>query len=254
MTDFPYVPVDARGWRLHMGLRPLDESRWLEVDGHRDHELALKRELLDSQRDLVFASHDQDDAASEELLAEIKENLRRFHPQIDVDSQVHDHPLVQAALLVQEDLCIIRHDEHWRLTSACVCFPSRWILAEKIGANLDEIHAPVPGYETSLATPTTMFFDRLSPSRSFWRLNWTLLDDATLHQPRAHRQAPSRDLEAWFLRVERQTLRRLSQTGVVVFTIRTYVASVRELLNEHVDLAQDLLARTVDGATGPATL
>ena len=28
----PYVPLDDRGERLAMGLRPLKEPRWLEVD------------------------------------------------------------------------------------------------------------------------------------------------------------------------------------------------------------------------------
>ena len=35
--------------------------------------------------------------------------------------------------------------------AACVCFPSRWSLAEKLGASLAAIHGPVPGFERELA-------------------------------------------------------------------------------------------------------
>ncbi len=45
-SAFAYVPLDPKGWRLAMGLRPLDLAQWLEVDEHRDEELALKDQLL----------------------------------------------------------------------------------------------------------------------------------------------------------------------------------------------------------------
>ena len=48
MSDFPYVPLEPKGWRMAMGLRPLDLDHWLEVDERRDDELELKRQLLDS--------------------------------------------------------------------------------------------------------------------------------------------------------------------------------------------------------------
>ena len=75
MTPFPYVPVDERPWRLAMGLRPLEESKWLEVDTRRDEEIALKRKLVDEQRDTVVAIRDEGEAASGELLELVVENL-----------------------------------------------------------------------------------------------------------------------------------------------------------------------------------
>jgi hypothetical protein len=130
---------------------------------------------------------------------------------------------------VQEDLCVLEKRDTWRLTAACVCFPSRWNLREKIGQTLDTIHEPIPGYAEQLASPTTSVFDRLTPERSFWRLNWTLLDDPTLHQPTSTRRSPEGDLSQWFFRVERQTIRALPDTGAVVFTIRNYATSLADL-------------------------
>jgi len=80
--------------------------------------------------------------------------------------------VVAAARLVQEDLCVLVRSDAWRLQAACVCFPSRWNLASKLGTTLDDIHRPVPSYDVELSRPTNAFFERLKPSRSFWRLNW----------------------------------------------------------------------------------
>jgi hypothetical protein len=224
-----------------MGLRPLDESKWLEVDAKRESELALKRELLEKKRDVVVSARESARAPSEELLALVLENLEKFHPDLSRDAALGEHPIVQASLLVQEDLCVLVRSDVWRLEGACVCFPSRWNLASKVGTTLDAIHDPVPGYGDALSQPTNAFFDRLKPDRSFWRLNWTLLDDPALHQPSGHRQSPGGSPDQWFFRVERQTLRQLPTTGAVVFTIRTYVASIHDLKSEHADFGRDLL-------------
>ncbi len=240
-TSFTYRPLDAKGWRMAMGLRPLDPATWLEVDDRRDEELALKRELLATRYEVVVRSQPAGDAPSAELFEEITRFLAREHPTLTLEPSGGEHPVVAAARLVQEDLCVMVRRDQWRLAAACVCFPSRWELAEKIGRTLDEIHGPVPLYASRLASPTLAFFDRLGPERAFWRLNWTLLDDAALHQPSSPRRAPEGGLERWHFRVERQTLRRLERTGAVVFTIRTYVASAEELCARYDDFASELL-------------
>jgi hypothetical protein len=225
-----------------MGLRPLDESNWLEVDTRRDEEIALKRRLIDEQRDAVVAVRDEGEAASGELLELVAENLATYHPQISLDVVAGEHPIVQASLLVQEDFCVLVHDEQWRLAAACVCFPSRWSLVTKIGTTLDAIHAPIPGYDEELSRPTNAFFGRLRPDRSFWRLNWTLLDDASLYQPSGHRQNAAGGPDELYFRVERQTLRLLPVSRAAVFTIHTYVASVQQLRHEDEDFADNLIA------------
>jgi hypothetical protein len=228
-TPFPYQPLDAKGWRLAMGLRPLVFATWFEIDGHYAQEMALKTALLKDSYDVVVATNPEGDEASFELLKEVRGFLRTYHPEIDLAPTEGEHPIVEASRLVQEDLCVLVKDDAWRLRAACVCFPSRWSLATKIGTTLDDIHSPVPLYDQVLARPTSAFFDRLTPERSFWRLNWTLLDSPVLHQPYGARTSPSGGLADWFFRVERQTLRQLPQTRAIVFTIRTYVASAASL-------------------------
>lgn len=241
MSDFPYIPLEAKGWRMAMGLRPLDLERWLEVDARRGDELEQKRQLLDSSYDVVVATNPEGDDGSRELLVEVSRFLEDHHPEIEFDLRADEHPVVAAARLVQEDLCVLVRSDAWRLQSACVCFPSRWDLASKLGTTLDDIHRPVPIYDVELSRPTNAFFERLKPDRSFWRLNWTLIDSPALHQPTSARRSPHGDLADWFFRVERQTLRRLPVSDAVVFTIRNYVASAKELCETHEDFGPTLL-------------
>jgi len=237
----PYVPLDPKGWRMAMGLRPLDETKWLEVDANRDAELKYKAELLQSHYDTVVATTPQSYEACEEVLELAEQSLRVHHPELVLAIDNDENPLVRAARLVQEDLCVLQRSDQWRLTSAVVCFPSRWNLASKIGRTMDEIHGPIPLYADKLASPTNAFFDRISPDKSVWRLNWTLIDNADLHQPTAARKSPEGDLHKWFFRVERQTLRMLPETRAILFTIRNYVASAAELCERDENFGPTLL-------------
>ena len=236
-----------------MGLRPLEPGRWLDVDARRGTELAEKHRLVERSHDRVFAARAGSEAAGAELLDAVLSDLAAHHPGLvsvggdgmltehstgaRIDPGAH-HPLDVAGRLVQEDLCLMtteHTDGAWVLAAASVCFPSRWRLADKVGGTLLDIHRPVPGYETALDRPTRALFDRLSPARRVWRLNWTLIDDPGLHQPDAEGRGrvfdagadPSRAL---WLRVERQTLVRIGERPAVAFTIRTYVTALADLV------------------------
>ena len=244
MADYvtPYMPIDPKGWRLAMGLRPLDEAKWLEVDENRTAELELKDQLLRDAYDVVVATTPEGLEGSEELLANVSDNLDQFHPGLSSHESSGEHPIVAASRLVQEDLCVLVRSDAWRLQAACVCFPSRWNLASKIGTTIDEIHRPVHRYDEQLAEPTTAVFERMTSDRAFWRLNWTLINNPALHLTAgASNTSDSSDLSEWFFRVERQTIRRLPFTGAIVFTIRTYVASARSMCDGHDDFAPLLL-------------
>ena len=110
------------------------------------------------------------------------------------------------------------------LTAALLAFPASWSLAEKIGRPLTAIHAPVAPYDEGIATRVQRMFDALPPGRVLSRANALGYDDPALFQPRsehARRDRPGAR-PAW-LRSERQTIRKLPDTGAVVFTILTSV-------------------------------
>jgi hypothetical protein len=148
------------------------------------------------------------------------------------------HPMDRAGRLVGEDVCLMEQRPElgagYFLTAASVCFPSRWVLSEKIGTSLSAIHAPVPGFET-IAEATNRFFDAITIDRPAQRVNWTLIDDPTLFQPTSASRARDRAMDpsqigaTFHLRIERQTLRRLPDTGGVLFTIGTTVSPLTAL-------------------------
>ena len=117
-----------------------------------------------------------------------------------------------------------------------------------MGHLLSVIHGPVPAYETQLSSTMDRFFARLKVERPVWRINWSLMDDPALFQPRGHgRRERNPDItihnagDRLWLRMERQTLRRLPRTGDILFTIRIYVRPLRELAL-HPDRASTLAA------------
>lgn len=239
-----YVGLTNRPFRLTMGLRPLEHDRWFEDDEHAAAQRNEKRHLLASAYDDVVAVLPEGASAAEEL----SEMVASFR---DV-SLPPARPLEAASLLVPDDLCVLTvRGDTWHLAASSLCFPSRWDPALKIGASLDEIHGPVPGYDAELAAPVRALFNRMTPDRSFWRLNWTLLDDPSLRQIAVRRRPHAPNVDDWWFRVERQTLRMLPRTRAVVFTIRTYVTSLPELLSGDRRRASDLLLalRTAPPAT-----
>jgi hypothetical protein len=120
----------------------------------------------------------------------------------------------------------------WRLAAAALAFPSSWSLAEKFGQPLDRIHAAVPGFPGRMGERVARIFDNLKAEQPVWRVNWSIYDDADLHHPqskagpRRWSGAAGRFGESAFVRVERQTLRRLPASGDILFTIRVYVDPV----------------------------
>ncbi len=139
---------------------------------------------------------------------------------------------------VWEDLCILTPDAsgQYRLTAAALAFPTDWHLAEKLGHALTPIHAPIHGYAEQLAAGVDHFFTTLQPGPIFGRSNWFVVaSDAWRYLPQDDPQvrfAHVTDANAGgtlFVRCERQTLRRLPQSGAVLFTIGIHVERLDRL-------------------------
>ncbi|MEX2632093.1 MAG: DUF3445 domain-containing protein [Tistlia sp.] len=247
-TRPPYLPFTEGPWRMTMGLLAMKPQDWIEIDREYESYLAEKRRLLAERRDAVFATLPGSEAATRELQDNLAGFLaERFPERFRLEGRLlrrltdgeawdlddpSEHPLARAGLWVQEDFCVLESagpGEPYVLTAATLSFPTRWKLADKIGRPLLAIHAPVPGYAERLGRPVDRFFEKLAPERPVWRINWSLTDEPTLFQPEGHGRKeadPSITAEnagerVW-LRVERQTLRRLPSSGAVIFGIRIY--------------------------------
>jgi hypothetical protein len=239
-----YTPFEAP-YRMSMGLMALPLAEWIEIDEELEAQLREKRRLALERPEEVFQATPGSEPAQAETLRLLAAHLAGIRPDLyvlDGDSLAlpslgERHgladltaPLKLAGALVQEDLCLMeRGADGWRLTAGSVSFPTRWRLADKIGRSLEAIHDPVPGFAEKLEAPVVRFFEHIKVERPVWRLNWSLIDDPALFQPTGHGRAgvdasitPDNAGERLWLRVERQTLRRLPATGAVLFTIRIH--------------------------------
>jgi dimethylamine monooxygenase subunit A len=218
---------------LRMGTRSLPAEQWLLSDEHAAEELALRRRLLREQRSLVFACTPHAEAAAREAAELVRQTIGALIED--------DHPLARAGGSVQEDLClVVHHHGAWHLEGAVLCFPSLWMLGEKLGRPLSNVHEPVAHYAEELSARVDTFFDRLPSDRLVWRRNFSVWPELWLWAPctsfdEAFGGSPS---DLW-IRSERQTLRRLPQTGTILFTIRVQVTPVA-VLADRPDRALDL--------------
>ncbi|MDK1388338.1 DUF3445 domain-containing protein [Sinorhizobium sp. 8-89] len=237
-----HTPYDGSSKPFTIGLAQLDPDRWIEPDDALEFYLDEKARLLTSMRETIFVAEAGTELAQGELLNVLTEYLPRQYPALyrrEGDAMivgkrrvalVGDAPLVTAGSLIQDDLAIMeRRNGDWRLAAAYVAFPSSWSLAEKFGRAMHEIHAPVPGFGqgTRNAELISRMFDNLSPGRFVERFNWAINVDGALHLPKSKSEgvdaeAISLSEDGTFIRVERQTLRKLPETGAIVFTIRIY--------------------------------
>jgi hypothetical protein len=215
----------------------------------------------------VIATLPGSESAQRELLRLLVTHLTSHHPGwfhrqgASLDNRLTgarhdlttDDPLGLAGQLVQEDFCLLQAESGGlALIAAVLCFPGRWRLADKIGRRLDAIHAPVPFYPERLAGPVDRFLALLKTGRLARRSTWSVIDDPALFQPTGHGATAATTTvtagnagAALVLRVERQTFRRLPETGAVVFGIRTHVtplAQVTALPGEAARLREAILA------------
>jgi dimethylamine monooxygenase subunit A len=259
-----YRPFLDGPWRLAMGLKALDLDDWIEIDEHFAGELAERRRLLDQRQGEVLGALPESAAGQAELLELLLEHLpkrfpahyRRGNGELAnlVTGERFDlaawraAPLELAGRLVQEDFCLLQPGEAaYRLVAGVLCFPSHWRLADKLGRPLEVIHEPVPGFAGGLARTVDRFFASLQVARPVWRVNWSLVDTPQLFLPPEHRAerkviAAERAGEQLWLRVERQTLRRLPRSGDVLFGIRTHLAPLAAAIDGP-DAARALGAR-----------
>jgi dimethylamine monooxygenase subunit A len=251
-----YLPFEAGPYRMAMGLVTLPDSAWFELDNHYASEMAERRRLLRDHHAEVFAALPVSASARAETLTAVIDNLTTHHPDWFVrdGDRLFNHltgehwdladlacdPLELAGRLVQEDLCLIQvADTVPMFTAAVLCFPTRWRLDEKLGRPLAQVHGAVPLYADRLAAPVDRFMRHVKPGYVASRINWSVVDNAALFQPAGKwRTGHNPTVTAanagasLFLRVERQTLRRLPLFDAVVFGIRVHVYPLAQAIRD----------------------
>ncbi len=255
------TPYDGSAKPFTIGLRALDVSEWIDVDGNREIYLAEKRRLYAKETVNVLVAEPGTEDAQCEVRDLLAAHLVQYFPDIagrerrDLrflgDDGKRVAVIANAGLLVQEDLVLMRKSSQgWRLVAASLCFPSAWNLREKFGKPLHDVHEPVPGFNagTRNAQLIERMFDNLRPEQPVLRWNWSLYGDARLYHPVSDHGMAKRFGEGDItghvvMRLERQTLRKLPISGDILFTIRIYLDPL-EVLETHADGAA--LAASID--------
>lgn len=255
MTDFAHTPYDGSRKPFSIGLQPVDLADWFLPDRLLVAYLDEKEDLIAHRPEAVWREEIETRAAQREVADLVAAHLVEIHPGLYrragegvavlpadrvVDlSDAAGPPLLQVSRLVQEDLCLMRKGAGgYRLAAASLCFPSSWSLAEKFGKTLDGLHEPVPHYAEQLAARMNRIFDSLRVGFPVWRMNWALNPDPELHHPeskngprdRAWTAGPDVVAARTFIRVERQTLRRLPESGDILFTIKIEIDPLTALV------------------------
>jgi hypothetical protein len=256
-------PFAGGNYTFGLGLVPMRDETWLDIDEHYVAEMSEKARRLRDEFDAVFCTLPGSEPGQTETLNLLLHHLSThypnffclsgrgaetfnwdscFHPDVSVENLLNGEvwpaaefaqaPLGLAARLIQEDLCVMSPDGKgsYILTAGSVRFPLRWELRDKMGQPMAEIHHPVPDYDEKLAAPADRYMVGLKASKPSWRCNWTIVDNPNLYL-RQQRHELDKDSEIspanagarLWIRSERQTLRRLPISGDVLFTIRTYI-------------------------------
>ncbi|MCY1000117.1 DUF3445 domain-containing protein [Myxococcus sp. MISCRS1] len=260
----PYFPFEQDAYAMALGVRALRPGETLiEVDAaHYRAELALKASLLGEDPHARFQAQPGTGPQQWEVLRLLLSRMAEQTPEsftlrVDNDGRWHWHntltgdaasftpgqedglpfaPLDWVGRQVQEDLLVLDGTrEGCPLIAGQLCFPSGWSLGEKLGKSLLAVHAPVPGFAEQMGRGTLKLLEGLKPGRPVTRCNWAVtVTDRLCMEPRSFPEwrhlfeglTPDNAGERCFLRLERQTLSRLPQTGAILFTIHTYVAPV----------------------------
>jgi hypothetical protein len=242
----PQVVGDA--FRHRVGTKPLDLQRWFVRDPDWEPTLAMKRALIDERRNDVVCYRDDAHDVAQEVAELILGWLGKTTSNTGIDA------LVDAAREVPDDLTVLRSipgevDEQLPFVAGVVCSPSRWKLSEKIGHDMLTVHKPVSLYAEHIGAAVDTTLTRLSPEKPSWRSNWTLEDHPALFQPYSPDKPLVEHPSQLWIRIERETLRRLPRTRGILFTIRGFQEPLSTYVQrgpEAIRTLRELVARLPD--------
>ena len=224
-SDFPAAYDHREAHLFRIGLAPIEDKDWFEEPyGPQDGDPASRKAaIFEDSPDLCWGETDGSRPAQAEALALVAGHLG-VPPQADVP------PLRAAAHLVEDDLCLMeRRGGAWMLSAASLCAPSFFSAKSAVGKSLSQLHEPVTGFGDRLLPRVDRIFSQLPDEQLVERRNWSVVSSGELFLP-DERKVRSRQSEITpetaaarlFVRMERQTLRRLTDTGGLLFTIRIW--------------------------------
>jgi dimethylamine monooxygenase subunit A len=249
---------------FQVGLQPIRPSDWLLIDGDYVDFMRAKRGRLSSSPEIFYKTLPESLGAQRELRRMVTDHLLEEHAALFSISNgiltcaagrnswnLHDEsiePLWQLSDFVQEDFMLVEElDGRQTITAASNAYSSSGRLVASVGRNVRWAHEPVPDLTTSLGARIDRILASVHVDAPCARFNWQLTPVASIFFPADPRSANNAALKAvsaqlskdpslapslLHMRVERQTLRRLPQSGAVAFSIHTYSDPLWSLLED----------------------
>ncbi|MGE0762210.1 MAG: heme-dependent oxidative N-demethylase subunit alpha family protein [Bdellovibrionales bacterium] len=224
--------------------------------GHARHVLSAAREQFEFLLSELPQSQPEHFRREGHLLHNLLNNvtvsLADFEPGVPAR-----HALAQLALLVAEDLIFMKQDSksgEFQIIGGALAYPTYWSLDYFLGHSIASIHKNIsstPEKSVQFAQMINRILARNleNPTvvrRNNWFIQWdarySLPDPVFASQAQEPYPYPQRIdrrnyLDRLFLRVERQTLRGLPQSKVVVFAILPFVYSINRVTSDPVAAA-----------------
>lgn len=250
-----YRPYRWAGAQFQLGLRPFTPDRWISIEPAYKANMREKRELLAAYPDRYYRALPTSLPAQRELRGRIVAHLLEDHArhfvrsgpvitcvdsncQFNLDDESVE-PLLQLSQFIEEDFMLIEElDGGALITAASNAYSSSGRLVASVGRAIDWAHIPVPGLTEMLGRRIDRIVGSVHAETPGERFNWQLTPMASIFFPRdnphaanaaamqtilgALRADPRRAGELLWIRVERQTLSRLPDSGAVAFSLHTY--------------------------------
>lgn len=273
LDQFPY-PFKGNMYRYSNNSLPLDVPKSVDITSNYKEAIKLKRQLLSDHPKRCFQSLPHTLKAQWEILALVMDHLVNYYPDkfsltktntlwtfqnlilnethqfiYGDESTLPQQPLDFIGRHVQEDLILMsERDGNLYLDAGQLCFPANWSLAFDLGMSFREIHYPIPGFkEEKLDERILNFLLRLEAGNPWGRNNWSLMAGNRLDTSletfddwgKGRKQVTTENAgELVHLRVEVQTLFRLSRSNGILFTIHTHLLPLGKLAEKRAWLEQ----------------
>lgn len=221
--------------KFEVGLHPIALDAWLLPDDQSES-LLRKNWLLDNSLYEVFAQTNHSISAQKEVF-ELITQLGLSSAKIDNSNEPY---LVRAGRLVSDDLIIMsKMGEHWQVSAAILCSPTFFDAKHAIGKSVSLLHGPIPTGSFDLSARIERVFDNMATDLVMERHNWTVQWGGERYTPNGQKlrdmanSASINDAKQMvFERVERQTIRKLPQSGAILFTIRVRLENLWDIIQD----------------------
>jgi hypothetical protein len=254
---------------FQIGLQAIRPSEWLMLDPGYQSVMREKRAQLARLPDRFYKTLPESAPAQKELRSMVVSHLLGDHGKyFTLDNAIlaskvsgdtwnlHDEsedPLWQLSDFVQEDFMLLQEiDGQTLITAASNAYSSSGRLVASVGRGIRWAHEPVPTLTATHGSRIDRILQSVHDDAPCARFNWQLTPLGSLffsHDPHAANQAalkavgvqlardPTLAPSLLFMRVERQTLRRLPETRAVAFSIHTYSDPLASLASDPTSLA-----------------